>query len=218
MKHPDREQLIPYLFGEASREDRTQLAKHLKECPECAQEIAAWRGSLRKMDRWTLPKAKPGNNILLFPVVKWALAAGLVLGFGFLIGRVSMPTPVNAAELRAQIEESMRASFQEQMERSLQQIQTGTFNAVAEAEARLAKAATGQNKQLWQAFLDVLATARAEDKQAVQVALQQFQEQHSTEYVSLRKDLETLASMTDDEFRQARMKIVQLAANSGPTE
>jgi hypothetical protein len=63
----------------------------------------------------------------------------------------------------------------------------------------------------------VLANARTEDARAVQAVLRDYQNRHNAEFVSLRKDLETLASMTDEELRLARLKLVQLAAVSTPS-
>ena len=71
---------------------------------------------------------------------------------------------------------------------------------------------------LWQNVLDTLASARAEDAQAIRTALQQTEDRHDAAIVSVRKDLETLASMTDEEIRQARLKLIQLAALSTPTQ
>ena len=217
MKHPDREEWIPFIFGESKR--RAELAQHLGQCPDCAGQVAAWRNSLRTLDRWRVPRRKGRATILLFePALKWALAAALVMGIGFLVGRVTVPRQANVAELRAQIENSVRSSLQAQMTEALRQVQYETSNRLNLAEARLAKTSAADTQRLWRGFLDVLGTARAEDARAVQALFRQSQEQHDGEFVALRKDLETLASMTDEELRQARFKLVQLAALSSTTD
>jgi hypothetical protein len=218
MKHPNREEWIPFVFGEAKGETRQQLARHLDECQECARQVAGWRRSLGKLDRWQLPRPQSPAILLFQPAVKWALAATLVLGIGFLVGRMSQPQAVNAAALRTEIEAGVRSSLQAQLNEALQQMQAQTSNNLSQAEARLALASAAESQQLWRGFLDVLGKARSDDAHAVQAALQQEQEQHGADLIALRKDLETLASMTDDELRQARLKMVQLAALSSSTQ
>jgi hypothetical protein len=44
-----------------------------------------------------------------------------------------------------------------------------------------------------------------------------LEERHTAAYVALRKDLETLASLTDDEIRRARLQLIQLAGNETPS-
>ena len=212
MKHPDREEWVPFVFGEADAEVRKRLGQHLHECPECAREVAGWRRSLRKLDRWPLPAPAEPCAVPFAPVLKWALAAALVLGAGLLIGRFTAPTPVNAAELRAEVESSVRSSLQREMQVALGQMRTQTAEAVAAAEARLVKASASDTQRVWQGLLDVLSNTRAEDARSVQALLQRVQERHDAQFVALRKDLETLASTADEQLQQARLGLVQLAA------
>jgi hypothetical protein len=218
MKHPEREEWIPFVFNEAEPQTRTRLAQHLKECAECAREVAGWRRSLRRLDRWPLPKPERMTTPLFQPILKWALAAALVLGAGMLIGRVTAPPRPPVSELRAAIEASVRSSLQAEMTQAFRQLQDQTSTALVSAEARLAKGSAVERQRLWRDFLDVLASARSEDGRALQTALRAVQERHETEFVALRKDLETLASLTDEEIRDARLRLVQLAAVRDSTQ
>ena len=69
-------------------------------------------------------------------------------------------------------------------------------------------------RQVLQGLTAVLDNAREEDRQVFVTLLDQLQDQRTTDYVSLRKDLETLATFTDDEMRQARSKLNHLAAHT----
>jgi hypothetical protein len=219
MKHPDREEWVPFVFGEVDSDTRQRLARHLEECPDCAREITGWRQSLRKLDRWPLPKLQAEPKIVAFqPIVRWALAASLVLGLGLLVGRMTSPAPVNAAELRSQVEASVRASLQANLQDALRQAEAQTAKTLSATEARLANASAEQKEQIWRGFVEVLNRARLDDSQSVQALLRQLQEQNETELVALRKDLETLASTADEQIRQARLKLIQLAANSRSVE
>jgi hypothetical protein len=219
MKHPDREEWVPFVFGEATAQTRKRLAHHLDQCPECAREVAGWRRTLHQLDRWPLPKVQTTGKIVPFgPAVRWALAAAVVLGVGLLIGRLTAPAPVDAAQLRAQVEASVRTVLQADIRDALQQVRAQTAEALSATEVRLAKASAEERQRLWRGLVEVIGTARAEDRRSVQAIFRQFQEQYNAEFVGLRKDLETLASTADEQMRQARLKLFQLAANNNSLE
>jgi hypothetical protein len=216
MKHPEREEWIPWICGEADGPTRERLDEHLAECSDCAREVAAWRRTLGKLDSWKLTKPAPALHTE--PRLKWALAAMLVLGLGFAFGRVSARDRVDPVALRQNIESAVRASVQADLVKALQDVRDEQSSALARTEQRVAQASQSQSNRLWQNVLDTLASARAEDAQAIRTALQQTENRHDAEIVSVRKDLETLASMTDEEIRQARLKLIQLAALSASTQ
>ena len=39
MNHPNREEWIPLLFGEAEPESKSRLEEHLRSCPACAASL-----------------------------------------------------------------------------------------------------------------------------------------------------------------------------------
>jgi hypothetical protein len=218
MKHPDREEWVPFLFGEADGPRRNELNQHLASCPACAREVAAWQRSLRQLDRWRLP-AQPKPPIIPFqPALKWALAAALVLGAGVLIGRLTSPGSANIAALRDQVSASVQASLRMELNDAMDKLRAETDQRAAATEARLATASAAETQRVWRTLLEALDNARTEDGRAVEALLRDYQQQHNEEFVSLRKDLETLASMTDEELRQARLRLVQLAAVNNPKD
>ena len=80
MKHPNREEWVPYLFGEADPETKKQLAEHLHGCPRCAEELDGWRRSLHRLDAWAVPRPKRRALPVLSPALNLAAAAVVVLG------------------------------------------------------------------------------------------------------------------------------------------
>src|SRR6476661_3601579 len=186
MKHPEREEWIPWICEEADGPSRERLDRHLAECPECAREVAAWRRTLGKLDSWK--PSKPVTARSREPLLKWALAALLVLGLGFGLGRVTARDRVEQAALRQSIELAVRASVQTDLAKALQETRDEQSNALARTELRLAQATQTQSERLWQNVLDTLASARAEDAQAIRAALQQTEDRHDAEIVSVRKD------------------------------
>lgn len=65
-------------------------------------------------------------------------------------------------------------------------------------------------------FMQAVQRARELDQQATLALCKSLQEQHAADHFLLRQDLETVASLTDDEMRQARQRLMQLAALTQP--
>src|SRR5215470_3993807 len=105
MKHPEREEWVPFIFGEADAGRKRQLESHLDDCAECRDEIQSWQRSLGRLDSWKLPPvAKRRTNLV--PLVKWAAAAAVVLCVGIAIGRGTAHS--DAEKVRARVEQDLR--------------------------------------------------------------------------------------------------------------
>ena len=89
-------------------------------------------------------------------------------------------------------------------------------NALANLEFRLASASFRNNKDMAQEFVRVIDALRDDDRQATEALFDKLQKQYTTDFVMLRRDLETLASTTDEEIESARAKLYQLASNQNP--
>jgi hypothetical protein len=214
MNHPEREEWVPYICNEADRETRRRLKQHLAQCPECAELVAGWRRSLERLGRWRLARPLDRTPAYAFPVLKWAAVGALMLGLGIFIGRAGPRPELQVAALRTQMEASVRSSIAEELQLAMLEMQARNAKALAATEAGLIKAAALEKERVWTALLEVINDARDEDRQLTRDLLQDLQDQYRTEFVSLRQDLETLASTTDEEMRQARWKLIQLAASA----
>jgi hypothetical protein len=200
MKHPNRDEWAPYVFGEANVTETRRLEAHLESCSECAAEIAGWQRSLKMLDRWSVAPAARARNIVA-PVFRWAVAAAIMLAAGVALGRMTGPS---AQAIRADVEASVRsalmADFQQVLERS---------------EARFAALAEQNSRDVLQSFSETLEAARTEDRQALAALLQEQQRTSEAQYVNLRRDLETVALLADQELRQAKFTMRQLEARDG---
>jgi hypothetical protein len=205
MNHPQREEWVPFLFGEAAPDARRKLAAHLQSCRQCATEIEGWRRSLGKLHRWQLPPAHSPRPQMFAPAARWALAASLVLFAGVAMGRFTSGAGPGAEQLRAQVEAAIGTA--------VEQTRTQTAATVAELEARLARVSEAQNRQLLRAFTEAFDQAREQDRAAILAVLEQVEREHAADYVALRSDLETVASAADEQLREARRRIVQMASN-----
>ena len=217
MNHPKLEDWAPYVFGESTREARSQLAEHLQACPECAAQIAGWQRTLQKLDRWKLraPRARGSRRPGSF--VKWAIAAALVLGAGFCLGRLSATLTADSKVMRTEMEASIRFSLASDLQAALSaardqmagEWQARMNNALAEA----GNASAAETRREFGELAQTFSSAREEDRRTLLALLNKIQSQHSADYFSLRSDLETVASLTEEEIRRAGQSLMQLAAN-----
>ena len=209
MNHPKREEWIPLLFGEADAEAKQRLEAHLASCAECATEVGAWKRSLGRLDAWKLPKARRAKTFSLQPLA-WATAAVIVAG-AFVAGRFSAPR-VDAAKLHAELKSELSAEIQQGFARA----SMDSSNALVNLEVRLASASVSDKERMAERFVQVINTLRADDRGATEALFDKLQKQYTTDFVLLRRDLETLASTTDDEIENARAKLYQLASAQNP--
>jgi hypothetical protein len=210
MNHPKREEWAPYLFGEALPEARHKLAEHLQNCPDCAAEIAGWRQSLVRLDRWKLPRRRARSAQGPPPLLKWGIAVALVLGAGVGLGRWSVPA-VDLNSLQTRIETSVRSSLALKLQRQLNADLQGALAGVMDAS-------TGETHRRLGEFIQAFNRAREEDRQITFACIEKIQKQHAADYLSLRTDLETVASLTDEEIWRARQSLNRLAANKSKNE
>jgi hypothetical protein len=211
MNHPEREEWIPLLFGEADPATRERLEAHLKSCAACATEVNGWQRSIGRLDAWKLPKAQKVSRALPVPPLAWAAAAAIVIA-AFGIGRLSAPPAVDARKLRADLKSELSAELQQ----GFAQASSDSSNALANLELRLASTSFRNNKEMASEFVQTISALRAEDRQATEALFEKLQKQYTTDFVLLRRDLETLASTTDEEIENARLKLYQLASNRNP--
>ena len=154
-----------------------------------------------------------------FPsLVKLAAAAVLMIGLGYLGGRLSAPAPVNAEQLRADIESSLRASLEPAIRQDLlKEMDTRWESAFATRSVELkdefqqqvrrdlmefaAQTLTYANNQTNQR-LDELArqiyAARVQDRQRAAEAFQYLESNRLLDRRQLGSGLVTLASRTNE--------------------
>ena len=197
---------MPLLCGEADGETKRRLEEHLQSCGECAAQVQGWRRTMGRLDAWRLPKARRERSFPVQPVA-WAAAAAIVIG-AFVAGRFTAPG-LDADKLRAELKSELSAEIQQGFARAAESSST----ALANLETRLAAATTRNQKEMAAQFVEYIAAARAEDRETATTLLTKLQSQYNTDFVLLRRDLETLASTTDEEIASARHKLMQLASS-----
>src|SRR2546425_3497348 len=208
MNHPTREEWMSYLYDELTAEEHSSLAAHLAVCPDCKTRVSDWRTARTNLDAWQLP-ARPARVLLQRPLVRWAAAAALMIGIGFGVGRFATPATANAGKIRAAIEPEIRQQLRQEFTQLLRDELDKTASATL--------AASGEQTKHWvEDYAQALETKRSEDNQAIRAALNKLESQLLADVVSIKKDVDTVAVLTDAGLRRARQELFQLADYTQP--
>jgi anti-sigma factor RsiW len=199
MKHPDATEWMAFLYGEVALERKRELETHLAQCADCAAELKNWRSGIAALDEWKLPATRRMAHRAL-PVLKWAAAAALVLGAGFVFGRQTSPAGAELAELKKSV-----TQLAETVQRERAVNLTNSANIATAA-------ANTETLRLLSEYSRVQAEQRITDQQAAALALRDFE----TRLGRLRAELETVALNTENGFEQTHENLTRLASFSAP--
>jgi anti-sigma factor RsiW len=185
------------LYGEAPPKTKLELEAHLGACAECRQQMQTWRSASRQLDAWTLPARVERNGFASLP--KFAAAAA-VLALA-VIGGVRMAALNNeVSQLRAELRREV----------------SNRDVALAQVTGQATKAASMEAQSLVTEFAKAFEEKRVEDQQLVLATLQQLETKHAQDYTALRKDLETVAVLTEAGLRHAHNEIANIAYEPEP--
>ena len=208
MNHPSREQWMSYLYDESSAAERALLTAHLHECADCRAKTDEWQNARKNLDTWQV-RARVTRRFaqrapLLFgrPLLHWAAAAVVVLSVGFAFGRMTAPA-TDVAKVRTSLEPEFRRLLHDEVQK---------------AAASTLATSRGDAQTLLADYTDALERTLAEDDDAIFAALDRIESRHSADYVSLKKDLDTVAVLTDASLRRAQQQLTQLTDPTTPAE
>ena len=177
MNHPTREDLVAHLYGELPPEQQATVTAHLGSCADCQKLATEWRGTMAELDTWKLPLPQPSRerapeNVVFAPFFKWAVAACLAVGFGFLGGRLSAPTPDTSA-VRAEFATELK-----QLATTLETQRTEDRRAITD-------------------ILQTMQTQRTEDYAALRRALETLAVNTEDSLETAQRQIVQLASFTE---------------------
>lgn len=197
MNHPNREQWVPFLFGEAEPKTRDELRRHLKVCPECRNQLETWQRSLGRLDSWRLPAVRH-QEARLAPLLQWSLvgSVAILLCVAFMLGRLSLGTTATA-DLSSAITAQVRTELRTELAALLQEQSAQTATALA--------ASAEQTKHLLAEY-DRTVRARMEAESA----------QRISGLLTLKKDVDTIAVNADAGLRDTEQRLAQLAVYRPP--
>jgi anti-sigma-K factor RskA len=195
---------MSYLYGELSPAARRDADRHLQGCAECRQRVDQWRGTmgLLEADHATLAlPRRTERTVFAGTVVRWALAASLVLLAGFIAGRT---TGLSGADVERQIaaaREQITAELRQRHEEDLKAMAAATVAATAE-----------QNRNFLTEFSRQFNAARSEERRDWIAALDSLNRQHADDLAAVRTGLAALARKTGAGFQQAESQLNLLAS------
>jgi hypothetical protein len=233
VKHPTREQWMEYLYGEMPRAVANAVRTHLKTCPACREQYGAWAEMKSRLSHWRLGNrtavtAEPNGPA---PALKWAWAALIVLGLGYGVGRFSAPR-VSLDAVRAAIESDLEARLSNELRQQVRQDVRGDWLAalggnteslnspfrrelregLEDWKTQTVSAGTAEGRRLMLGFAEQYRANRQEDQQAVLALFTRAEEKHQAEHLQLRRDVETVAVVADDQFQRTDSRIGELAS------
>lgn len=234
MNHPNEQEWMEFLYKELPAGQRSAVEKHLRDCGDCTRRRAELEGTSRRLDSWNV-QARPTQRLTANSGLRWAAAAALLISTAFAGGRwtkaaaskeeiaaveVRVASSVEktlAERLHAQLGQQMRDEVAKTIAEMRVKVQEDLASALKSVEAAtVADAAAANRKQLEELQVQ-LAAIREEDRKTVYAALEKLDAQRVTEYRRLREDLEKVALFTDQNFRDAQRKLVQLAGYATQT-
>jgi len=204
MNHPNPEEWMSYLYDEINSQERASLKAHLQTCPDCAADLGEWQAARKNLDAWRLPRAAERARVAFAaPAFKWAAAAAIFLCAGFWAGRVAS-APANVEKVRVAIEPQLRKQLRQELAQEFHEALDRT------ATATLAVAGK-QARTLLADYATVFERKRIAENTAIASALDKLGQQRFADYLSLKKDLDTVAVNADAGFRSTEQQLIQLA-------
>jgi len=193
MNHPSSEDWVLYLYGDAPRNLRRELKLHLASCEACRSETARLRATMRQLNAWELPRRPLAATLRALPL-RWApLAAVLLFSalLAFFAGRVSGNRA--AAEVRATLEPELRRQLSAELTQLVNE-------QVKQVTARAFETANEQTRATFAAYFEAVDEMRANDLKQLYAS-----------FLTLKRDLDTVALHTDAGLRFAEQQLIRLA-------
>jgi len=175
----------------------------------------------------TLLKPTPRLKTVV-DLIKFAAAAVVLIGTGYLIGRLSAPKPPDIEQLYAALKPAIQRDLLEPMSRQWQLILTSN-NAELKDELRTEfrqdlnqfavqtlVASGAATNQLIRELVESFQVAQVQQRRSVAAALRQIELDRMRDKAELAGGLETLAVLTGDELQRTKDDIAQLLVYNQP--
>ncbi|MCC7374166.1 MAG: zf-HC2 domain-containing protein [Verrucomicrobiales bacterium] len=200
MKHPDTQEWMGWLYGEAAPAAKLDLEAHLAVCPECRERVERWRSTMDHLDAAAAPRLEAVRRPRSWPWLKVSAAAAVLLISGGLVGRMSSGSE-EALDRRfhewttswqARADAQRKQDLEEMAARTAVSVQVATQEIVADLSRRI-------------------QAMRQEDQLALIEIIERVDRQRAGEIGELREGLSVLASQTGDGLERAQNQMRLLA-------
>jgi hypothetical protein len=191
---------MSFLYGETEPPRSTELRSHLAECAACSSKVKTWRASMKALDQWPAESAaQPGFRWM--PVLKVAAAVALLVAVGFGLGRVSSREGSGLAAMRAELAHDFERKLELARSNLAEQLQRQQREAIDAAMTETLRAAITDSQGRLADYAASAETARLQDYETVLAGLRRIDTAREADYASLRKELETVAVLTQAGFQ-----------------
>jgi hypothetical protein len=137
------------------------------------------------------------RTIFKSPIIRFAVAAVLLICAGYIIGRVSSAQPVNVDQLRAEIETSLRSSLAADCEQIKNELHQQVQRDLAEFAAQTLAASTTMADRRLMELIQLIDAARMQDHLRVAAAIEKIERDKA----KLGDGLQALAARTNELLR-----------------
>ncbi len=200
MKHPAPETWVAYVYDELAVPARADVEAHLHVCPACREHVGRLRSTMAVLDQDKASLVGPRRrsaSAAVIPVLRWALAASVVLCAGFIAGRATGPSRADVQREIATVRQDLQAQFREELK---------------SAAAVSVAAAADENRRLLTEFARDLQAGRTADRKDLLAALDALDQRRALDTEALRSGLLTLARRTGTGFQQTESQLNLLAS------
>ena len=171
-----------------------------------------------------LPNITPGirSTRNLF---KFAAAAALLLGIGYLVGSLSAPEPPDAHQLYAALKPAIQQELLEPMNRYWllalansnaelkDELHSEFRQGLNQFAVQMLAASGAATNELLGEFIEVVKDTQRRDLRSVEAALLQIESDRKRDKAQLANSLETFAVLYRDQLQRTKQDIVQLIYN-----
>jgi hypothetical protein len=215
---------MSFVYGETARATKASLTAHLRECVACRKTVADWQNARRGLGEWQLTAPAASKQAGTFvPIVKWGLAAMVVIGLGYTLGRVSAARADNEVlrvslvnAVKRQVQDEFRADWQAVLADAPEALNTNFRRQLRsdldQWSARAVAASSAESQRLMLSLADTCNAARQRDQQALLTAFDRAEQKHQAEHMSLRRAVETVAVVADDKFQRTATQLGELVS------
>ena len=193
-----------------SKIDENQIHRQLKALSQIGPGSEATNRAIQRVRDTLIDKetTQPGAGVKIWrtvfksPIAKFAAAAVLMIGLGYIGGRVSAPEPLDVEELRAALRQDLLEEMNERWQSAFavssaqlkEELQRQVRRDLTEFAAQtLAASGTLTNQRLME-LIQLIEATRRRERQQIEAAFEQIEQ----EKIQLRNGLLAVAAQTNE--------------------
>ena len=218
MAHPKAEEWMEYLYGEVDPQRQELLSVHLQTCPDCRQQVSAWRSAMKGLDSWAWTNGGSGRRRLFLGPVRWAAAVLLILTAGMVLGRFTASRP-DIEQLQEQLQVSLVSYLEPTLKENItDNLNRDWFDLLAASRAQFREDIQQQIEEKMNLFaMETLDASTVKTNellfeliQQLDGTLVQMEQQRLGELAVLQGNMEMFAVQTSDEILRTQGMVQQL--------